>query len=133
MSEDVAERIEEAISEKLAEIERWGGIIWKSVLGLLAGAVAIAGWVAVIEYRQQLDDETREKVRGIEIWKAGNDAKDAPRILDTVRESLAAQDKRLQRVEDKTDTMTRTLQRIEDTLARQHYPGPVPGGSVGEK
>lgn len=120
MSEAETEEIEHELHTQLTTLRSVADRIGKMVIALIFGAFGLGGWVALIEFRQQADDSTRNKVEDLQMWRERTLAQDVPNIISRISTSLTDQDKRLQRVEDKTDDINQTLDRIEASLTQQH-------------
>lgn len=89
---------------------------------LVVGAFTIGIWVASHELRQQdlahKSVEQQVKLHEIEMWKVETNSnrftsKDASEMMNSLMSAAAAQDKRLQRVEDSNIVIKESLQRIE--------------------
>jgi hypothetical protein len=91
------------------------------VKSLLAGACVLAIWVTTIELRTHAVSKHENDLQEMKLWKASTDASrytssDANKMLHTITESLSAQDKRVQRLEDAHTSIIQTLSRIEKKL-----------------
>jgi hypothetical protein len=100
--------------------------------GLIAGAFAIGVWVATLEIRQsgfsgflhEHDLSIRNhgtELNRVSIWQAGMEgtkytASDASRDRQSMQQQLTEHDKRLTRIEDSTNSISKGVERIEQKL-----------------
>lgn len=92
---------------------------------LVIGAFGIGVWVASHELRQQdlseISQRQQDKMHAIELWREKTESnrftsKDAAEMMNNLMSAAAAQDKRLQRVEDSNTVIKESLQRIENKI-----------------
>ena len=91
------------------------------VKSLLVGACLLGVWVTTIELRTHEVSNHENDLQELKLWKASTDANrytssDANKMFQAITESLSAQDKRTQRLEDAHVTILQTLSRIEKKL-----------------
>ena len=112
----------ENLLETVSTFLPWAKVIFVTAV---SGAVGVAIWVTTIEYRQQdFSDGHKDhdaQLKQMSAWQIKTESnrftsKDAADMMNNLMSAAAAQDKRLQRVEDSNTMIKESLQRIETKI-----------------
>ena len=111
---------EDKISELEAKLSVLGRVV-KLGYVLIGGAFAIGVWVTTLELRVRDVPEIKTNLSSLLTWQATSQESkytisDHSKYSALVQEILNNQDKRLQRLEDSTAAITKSLERIENKL-----------------